>query len=102
MELSAFGERLARLRLAKGVSARKMSEDIGRNANYINKVENNKMFPSMPVFFDICEYLKISPSEFFNKDNADPIKSNEFFIKYHRLDHKGRENIEGIVDQMIR
>ena len=61
-----FSKRLAQLRLEKNVSARDMSLSLGQSESYINKIENGKAFPSMQVFFYICEYLKISPMEFFN------------------------------------
>ena len=50
-------ERLAKLRMQKGVSARDMSLSLGQANNYINNVENKKTLPSMQSFFYICEYL---------------------------------------------
>ena len=67
-----FSQRLAALRNKKGVSARDMSLSIGQNAGYINYIENGKALPSMSGFFFICEYLDISPGEFFDNDNANP------------------------------
>ena len=52
-----FALRLAQLRNKKVVSARDMSLSIGQNAGYINTIESGKAFPSMTVFFYICEYL---------------------------------------------
>lgn len=60
-----FPERLARLRESRKISAREMSLAIGKNENYINRIENRKTYPSMQVFFRICEYLQITPQEFF-------------------------------------
>lgn len=60
-----FAERLVELRIAKGVSARDMSLSIGQSAGYINNIENKKNLPSMAAFFYICDYLEISPQEFF-------------------------------------
>ena len=63
-----FAVRLSKLRIKKGVSARDMSLSIGQNAGYINNIETGKALPSMSGFFYICEYLGISPSEFFDTD----------------------------------
>ena len=52
----AFSKRLVQLRMAKGVSARDMSLSLGQNPGYINSIENNKTFPSMSNFFEICDY----------------------------------------------
>ena len=72
MDEKEFAIRLARLREKKGVSARDMSLSIGQAAGYINALENKKGFPSMQVFFYICEYLGVAPREFFDEDIAEP------------------------------
>ena len=71
--------RLARLREKKGVSARDMSLSIGQNPGYINNIETGKSKPSLEGIFFICEYLGITPSEFFDMDSANPSKANELF-----------------------
>lgn len=53
-----FAERLAELRIAKGVSARDMSLSIGQSAGYINNIENKKNLPSMAAFFTSVNTLK--------------------------------------------
>jgi len=101
MDLESFGERLAKLRTMKGVSARDMSLSIGQSANYINKIESNKSFPSMTAFFYICEYLEISQQDFFDENNIFPEKLNELVEDLKRLDDKALSYIVGIVKEMI-
>lgn len=60
-----FGLRLSILRERKGVSARKMSLELGQNKNYINGIEGGNHFPTMQSFFEICFYLNILPPDFF-------------------------------------
>ena len=67
-----FAARLSQLRNNKGVSAREMSLDIGQNPAYINNIETGKAFPSMKGFFYICEYLEITPMEFFDTGTCNP------------------------------
>ena len=62
-------ERLAKLRTQKGVSARDMSLSLGQANNYINNIENKKSLPAMQSFFYICEYLGVTPQEFFDEGN---------------------------------
>jgi len=62
---TGFVQRLIELRMAKGVSAREMSLSIGMTANYINSIENGGNLPSLGMFFEICEYLNVSPRDFF-------------------------------------
>lgn len=67
-----FIKRLTELRIQRGVSAREMSLSLGQNAGYINNIESGKAFPSMTVFFYICEYLHVTPQEFFDEANTVP------------------------------
>lgn len=95
-----FPKRLAELRTKKGVSARDMSLSIGQGAGYINNIENGNNLPSMTAFFYICEYLGISPSEFFDTDNKNPSKLDELYKKMKGLRQEKLEAIEAIIDQM--
>ena len=101
MDIDFFSDRLAKLRAAKGVSARDMSLSIGQSANYINKIENRKTFPSMQAFFYICEYLGITPQEFFDEQNQQPEQLKELFADLKRLDQKALPYIVGIVKEML-
>lgn len=67
-----FCKRLSELRIQKGVSARDMSLSLGQNSGYINHIENQQTLPSLPVFFNICEYLGITPEQFFATDFKNP------------------------------
>jgi transcriptional regulator with XRE-family HTH domain len=77
---------LAKLRINKGVSARDMSLSIGQSAGYINNIENGVNLPSMTVFFYICEYLGISPMDFFDTESVNPTKSSELLKASKGLD----------------
>ena len=60
-----FARQVSALRIEKGLSARELSLSIGQGAGYINNIENGNNLPSMSMFFEICEALKVSPREFF-------------------------------------
>ena len=89
--------RLYKLRTALGVSAREMSLAIGQNESYINRIENGKAMPSMQAFFYICEYLKVTPCEFFATENT--LSSNAIMLS-KELDNLSPEQIE-IVRRII-
>ena len=71
-----FSLRLARLRNEKGVSARDMSLSMGQNPGYI---ESGKSMPSLAGIFYICEYLGITPRDFFDEESGNPSKAKELF-----------------------
>ena len=93
-------DRLAKLRLQKNVSARDMSLSLGQANNYINNIENKKSLPSMQAFFYICEYLGVTPQEFFDEGNTTPEKLREFVAEAKRLDDKALDYILGIMKEL--
>ena len=97
-----FPLRLAQLRTKKGVSARCMSLEIGQNSGYISNIEGKKALPSMSSFFFICEYLDISPSDFFDTDAQNPEKLNALIKQLPKLSDKQIDSIASIVTDMIK
>lgn len=97
-----FAIRLSRLREMKGVSARDMSLSIGQNAGYINNIENGKALPSMNSFFFICEYLNITPSEFFEIDVHNPEKLSELIPYLKQLNNEQLDHITAIVKDLAK
>ena len=93
-----FSDRVAKLRIQKGVSARDMSLSLGQNVNYINNIESGKSFPSMTSFFYICEYLNISPMEFFDFASENPWQMRELGEKIKLLSPKQLDAVLTLVD----
>ena len=93
-----IAKRLALLRTAKGVSAREMSLDIGQNSSYINRIENGKSLPSIQGLFYICEYLGVSPAEFFSSDNS---ANSEALMLAKELEGLSKDKLE-IVRSLVK
>lgn len=93
MEKEAFIKRLVDLRMNKGVSARDMSLSIGQSQSYINNIENGVNLPSMTIFFYICEYLGITPKEFFDIQAKDPTKERELLDAVKGLNREQLDNL---------
>lgn len=93
MEQKDFALRLSKMRINKGVSAREMSLSIGQCPNYINGIEAGANFPSMTVFFYICEYLGITPAEFFQTDSQNPQKERELMEAAKGLNNQQLDNL---------
>ena len=97
-----FYERIAQLRTQKGVSAREMSLSLGQSENYINMIENKKAFPSMPMFFEICGYFKITPQDFYESGNKNPDKLNEIIADLKRLDDNALTSIGDVIKGLAK
>ena len=92
MDQERFIKRLVQLRMNKGVSARDMSLSIGQSQSYINNIENGVNYPSMGTFFYLCDYLGVTPKEFFDLDAANPEKEQKLLeaarnLSDEHLDH---------------
>jgi len=95
-----ISQRLARLRTQMNVSARDMSLSMGQASNYINNIENGKSMPSIQGLFYICEYLKISPKDFFDDGNTNPALLNEVIEQLKPLNDKALESILAFICEL--
>ncbi len=100
MEQQVFIDRLVKLRMNKGVSARDISLSLGQSEGYINNVENGVNYPSMTVFFYICDYFGITPMEFFDIESDDPIKNKELLEATKNLKSEQLEHLIAIAKSM--
>lgn len=95
-----FCERLTKLRMTKGVSAREMSLSIGQSANYIFNIESKRSLPSMTVFFYICDYLEISPQEFFDFGTNHPVLLKDIIKDLKELTDEQMFHLAAIIKDM--
>ena len=100
MDEKDFSMRLATLRTKKNVSAREMSLSIGQNQGYINHIESGQGTPSLSGIFYICEYLGITPSQFFDFDLKNPEKLNKINEYLKKLNDKQLNALEMFLKSM--
>lgn len=97
-----FPTRLNLLRTQRGISARDMSLSLGQNPGYINNIENKKALPSMTMFFYICDFLKVSPYDFFNDSLQDPTKYHEIVRDLKKLSPEQLCHIAALVNDLTK
>lgn len=102
MDEKDFSLRLAQLREKKGVSARDMSLSMGQNPGYINNIESGKSIPSLTGIFYICDYLGITPSEFFDMEVQNPTKLNEIIENLKQLDDRQLDTIAMLIKDIVK
>lgn len=102
MDEKDFALRLAQLREKKGVSARDMSLSIGQNPGYINNIESGKSAPSLAGIFYICEYLDLTPKEFFDLDVENPTRLNAVIQNLKRLNDRQLSLVEDLVKNILK
>lgn len=94
--------RITQLRLQKGVSARDMSLSLGQNDSYINRIENKRSLPSLSGLFYICEYLGITPKDFFDTETENPTKVHELLCVAKGLSSEQLEHLIAIAKDLKR
>lgn len=72
MDQDYINKRITELRLKKGIAEHKMSLELGHSRSYVQSISSGRSLPSMAEFLAICEYLNVSPKDFFDNDNPNP------------------------------
>lgn len=78
-----------------------MSYDLGHSRSYINNITSGKSLPSMSEFFAICDYFKITPSEFFDQEQKNPELVNKALSKFQQLDEPDMLLVLSILNRLL-
>ena len=73
MDYAYIKQRITDLRIEKGVSEYQMSLDLGHSRSYMQNISSGRSKPSIEEFLYICDYFGITPSDFFDEKNQEPI-----------------------------
>ena len=95
-----MAERIKQLRAKKGVSSYVMSYEMEHGKNYIKNIEVGQSKPSWPMFFAICEYLEVTPSEFFDPVNTSPRDTRDFIMVFHDLSEENRQMVLSLAQKL--
>lgn len=72
-------DRISILRTKKGISEYKMSLNLGHSKSYVQSISAGRALPSLSEFLYICEYLGVTPKEFFDEETNDPQLVRELY-----------------------
>lgn len=72
-------DRISILRTKKGISEYKMSLDLGHSKSYVQSISAGRALPSLSEFLYICEYLGVTPKEFFDEETNPPQLVREIY-----------------------
>ncbi|MGE0715845.1 MAG: cupin domain-containing protein [Alphaproteobacteria bacterium] len=68
--LAEIGTRLRHARLTKGITLRRLADQVGCTESFLSKVENDKVRPSLAVLHRIVTALEISVAKLFSEAPA--------------------------------
>lgn len=95
-------ERITQLRLQKGVSEYQMSYDLGHSRGYIYNISSGKALPPLKEFFAICDYLEITPQQFFDDADQNPELVQKALAGMKQLDEDDMLMLLGIINRLLK
>ena len=102
MEAEFVRNRITQLRIQKGVSEYRMSSELGHSRGYINNISSGKTLPSMAEFLAICDYFEITPAEFFDEKQANPVLLSQTLHLLTQLDAEDLELTQNNIRRLLR
>ena len=85
MEPDYITKRITELRLKKGIAEHRMSLELGHSRSYMQSISSGRALPSLTEFLAICDYLNVSPKDFFDEENPNPVLIEEIMEKLKNL-----------------
>ena len=95
-------ERITQLRLKKGVSEYQMSYDLGHSRGYIYNISSGKALPPLKEFFAICDYLEITPQQFFDDTEQNPELVQKALEGMKQLDESDMLMLLGFINRLLK
>lgn len=100
MDEQFIRDRITHLRMQKNVSEYKMSLDLGHSKSYIQSIASGRALPSMSEFLYICDYLDISPKDFFDPELKDPVLLEQAVSSMKELSNPDLRLLISIIDRL--
>lgn len=88
MDETFIRNRITELRMKKEVSEYKMSLDLGHSKSYIQSIVSGRSLPSMTEFLYMCDYLGVTPKDFFDQGHQNPMLIETALEGMRRLSDK--------------
>ena len=101
MDYDFIRNRITDLRIKKGVSEYQMSLDLGHSRSYIQNIASGRSKPSIDEFLYICEYLNITPRDFFDEGVAEPVLIQKAIDGMRQLSDKDLLSLLSIIDRFV-
>lgn len=94
-------DRITELRINANISEYQLSLELGHSKSYIQSISSGRTCPSMPAFFDICNYFDITPQEFFDEELKETDLIHEIISKLKTLNHDDLEFFNMALDKYL-
>ncbi len=86
--------------MLKNISEYQMSLDLRHSKSYIHSISSGRALPSMSEFISICEYLGITPKEFFDDENSNPMLHGDIIDALNEISDSDAELVLALVKKL--
>jgi len=93
-------ERLSSFRVEVGLSARELSNRIGKSDGYIGKFEMGGINIPSEILLDALTVLEVSPEKFFSEDPKNFDENNAIVCKWKRLSEENKKLVAELIDKL--
>ena len=100
MDYDYIRQRITDLRIKKGVSEYQMSLDLGHSRSYVQNIASGRSKPSIEEFLYICEYLEVTPRDFFDESATEPILIQKALEGLRSLSDKDLLSLLSLIDRL--
>ena len=98
MKESFIGQRLKQLRMEKGISECELDRCLLKTTPYIKLIESGERLPSLEMLLLLCDWLSISPTEFFLPGEKD--EDWKTVVKYRGLNQIDKEQVTKLIESL--
>lgn len=75
-----------------------MSTDMGHSKSYIQSITSGRALPSLTEFIYMCEYLGVTPRDFFDEEDTEPILVRQLCTLVKNLPRKDLLSLINLAD----
>lgn len=100
MDYDFIRQRITELRIKKDVSEYQMSLDMGHSKNYIHHISSGQSKPSIEEFLYICDYLGVTPRDFFDEGTSNPILIQKALAGMRELPDKDLLTLLSLIERL--
>lgn len=100
MDYDFIPKRITDLRIRKGVSEYKMSLDLGHSRSYIQNITSGRSKPSVEELLYICQYLNVTPRDFFDGSVEEPILIQKALDGMRALSDKDLLSLLSLIERL--